>query len=131
MIRSGGSVREEYCMKACNGIHGAWKRIAFLNTDENPVSYPDEFEIRNDASNPPLCRLMDTSAGCSSVIYPSNGTSYSHVCGTVRIHSAGTPDGFDVSLTYVDGVSLIYGNGSYKNHIWTYTAAVTVQSNIR
>ena len=52
---------------------------------------------------------MNTSAGCSSVVYPSNGMSYSQVCGTVRVHPEGTPDGFntlDSSSLYADGVSL-------------------------
>ena len=46
---------------------------------------------------------------------PSNGMSYSQVCGTVRVHPAGTPDGFashnnqitrkgqSVNHNYVDG----------------------------
>ena len=130
MIRSGDSVREEYCINACNNIYGGWKRIAYLNTEENPVACPDGFELRDDTSNPPLCRRTNSSAGCSSVIYPSNGMSYSQVCGTVRVHPAGTPDGFnaDDSSMHYDGVYLTYG----RNHmIWTYTAAVTVESNTR
>ena len=108
----------------CNGVAGLWKSIAYLNT--NQFQCPDGFELRSDTSNPPLCGRTNTSAGCSSVIYPSNGISYSQVCGTVRVHPAGTPDGFhtfnDESID-VDGVSLSYGNGSSRNHIWTYTAA--------
>ena len=83
MIQSGNSVRECYCINTCKGINGCWKRIAYLNTDENPVTCPDGFEVRNDTSNPPLCRRTDPIKGCSSVTYPSNGVSYSQVCGTV------------------------------------------------
>ena len=102
------------------------------------MSCPYGFEVRNDTSSPTLCRRMNTTAGCSSVIYPSNGTLYSQVCGTVRVHPAGTPDGFSshnnqvprngqsVNQNYVDGVSLTYGVSSNRNHIWTYTAAVLV-----
>ena len=140
-IRSGNSLINKYCSattitNSCNGIPGGWKRIAYLNTDTNPVSCPYGFEVRNDTSTPPLCRCMNTTAGCSSVIYLSNGTSYSQVCGTVRVHPAGTPDGFashnrpcngqSVNQNYVDGVSLTYGVSSNRNHIWTYTAAVLV-----
>ena len=65
--------------------------------------------------------------------YPSNGTSYSQVCGTVRVYPAGTPDGFHTfgfpsKDEYVDGVYFTDGNSSNRNHIWTYTAAVTVGS---
>ena len=147
-IRSGNSSINKYCSattittiaNSCNGIPGRWKRIAYLNTDENPVTCPDGFEVRNDTFSPPLCRRMDTSAGCSSVIYPSYGMSYSQVCGTVRVHPEGTPDGFSshssnqrlsngqsVNQNYVDGVSLTYGDSSNRNHIWTYTAAITVR----
>ena len=138
----------KYCSSSiaftCSGVPGQWKRIAYLNTDENPLTCPDGFEVRNGTtSNPPLCRLMDTSAGCSSVIYPSNGTSYSHVCGTIQVHPARTPDGFSshndqiqrngqsVNQNYVDGVSLTYGNSSHRNHIWTYTTAITVGNDRR
>ena len=134
-IRSGNTSIDEYCSTSiafsCNDIPGRWKRIAYLNTDENPVTCPDGFEVRSDTSTPPLCRRMDTSAGCSSVIYPSNGASYSQVCGTVRVHPAGTPDGFNtmaLSSLYADGVSLTYGNSSNRRHIWTYTAVIYIDS---
>ena len=148
-IRSGHSSINKYCStttnttiaNSCKGIPGSWKRIAYLNTD---IKCPDGFEVRNDTSIPPLCRRMNTSAGCSSVIYPSYGMSYSQVCGTVRVHPEGTPDGFSsrnsdqrlsngqsVNQNYVDGVSLTYGDSSNRNHIWTYTAATTVGSSTR
>ena len=140
MIRSGNTAIDMYCSTTiavfCNGIPGWWRRIAYLNNNENPVSCPDGFEVRSDTSSPPLCRRMNTSAGCSSVVYPSNGMSYSQVCGTVRVHPAGTPDGFDTFDTkseedYVDGVSIAYGDSSNRNHIWTYTAAVTVRDSTK
>ena len=143
-IRSGNYSINKYCSattnntiaNCCNGIPGGWKRIAYINTDESPASCPDGFEVRNDTSNPSLCRRMPISAGCSSVIYPSYGTSYSQVCGTVRVHPEGTPDGFSthnrprngqsVNQNYVVGVSLTHGDSSNRNHIWTYTAVIFV-----
>ena len=133
-IRSGDSVAQQYCKFSCNGISGGWKRIAYLNTNEIPVSCPDNFEVRDPISNPPLCRRTSANKGCNSVAYPSNGTSYSQVCGTVRVHPEGTPDGFDTfndRSIYVDGVYLTYGDSSNRNHIWTYTAAITVGSTTR
>ena len=121
---------------SCKGISGNWRRIAYLNTNENPVSCPSGFEIRSDTSNPPLCRRKDSDAGCSSVIYPSSGMQYSQVCGTVRVHPESSPDAFlsdnhriprngqSVNQNYVDGVSLTYGISPNRNHIWTYTAAI-------
>ena len=127
----------KYCstnrVASCRGVPGNWRRIAYLNTNENPVSCPDNFEVRDPNSNPPLCRRTNPNKGCSSVTYPSNGMSYSQVCGTVRIHAAGTPDGFitfrDRSM-YVDGVYFTHGVSSSRNHIWTYSAA-TAYGNTR
>ena len=139
-ITSGTSTKLEYCSTtialSCNNIPGKWRRIAYLNTGENPVTCPVGFEVRSDTSNPPLCRHKDGGAGCSSVTYPSNGTSYSQVCGRVRIHQQETPDGFQsdfsniprngpsVDQNYVDGVSLTHGTNPNRNHIWTYTAVI-------
>ena len=147
ILSSGNTSIDRYCSTTitlfCNGIPGRWKRIAYLNTYENLVMCPDGFEVRSDTSNPPLCRRTDTIAGCSSVIYPSNGVSYSQVCGTVQVHPEGSPDSFlsvnhriprngqSVNQNYVDGVSLTYGDSPNRNHIWTYTAAITVRDDRR
>ena len=121
---------------SCSEVPGNWKRIAYLNTNENPDSCPDG------TSNPPLCKRKDSHAGCSSVIYPSNGMLYSQVCGTVRVHPEGSPDAFlsdntriprngqSVNQNYVHGVSLTYGTSPNRNHIWTYTAAIKFGSDI-
>ena len=119
---------------SCSGVSGNWRRIAYLNTNENPVSCPGNFEVRGYIFNPPLCRRTNPNKGCSSVIYPSNSMSYSQVCGTVRVHPEGIPDGFDTfndRSIYVDGVYFTYGHSSNRNHIWTYTAAITAERNTR
>ena len=120
---------------SCSGVSGNWRRIAYLNTNEDQVSCPDNFEVRDPNSNPPLCRRISANKGCSSVIYPSNGMSYSQVCGTVRVHPEGVLDGFNTfndRSIYVDGVYLTYGHNSNRNNIiWTYTAAITGGSNTR
>ena len=99
------------------------------------MSCPDNFEVRDPISNPPLCRRTSAIKGCNSVTYPSNNVSYSQVCGTVRVHPEGVPDGFDTfndRSIYVDGVYFTYGHNSNRNNIiWTYTAAVTVGSSTR
>ena len=130
------SINHKYCSTttafSCSGVSGNWRRIAYLDTEF--MWCPEYFEVIDPDSNPPLCRRIDVNRGCSSVIYPSNGMSYSQVCGTVRVHPEGTPDGFDTfqdRSIYVDGVYLTYGNSSNRNHIWTYTAAVTVDSDTR
>ena len=139
LVRSyNSSFSHKYCSTntafSCSGVPGKWRRIAYLNTNENPVSCPDNFEVRDPNSNPPLCRRTSANKGCNYVMYPSNGISYSQVCGTVRVHPEGTPDGFDTFVDrsiYVDGVYLTYGDSYNRNHIWTYTAATTVARNSR
>ena len=127
---------------SCSGVSGNWRRIANLNTIENPVSCPSGFEIRSDTSNPPLCRRKDIHTGCCSVLYPNSGMLYSQVHGTVRLHLEISPDTFlsdnpriprngkSVNQNYVDGVSFIYGTSRNRTHIWTYTAAIKFGSNI-
>ena len=56
---------------SCSGVSGNWRRIAYLNTNENPVSCPDNFEVRDPNSNPAHCRHTNINRGCNSVIYPS------------------------------------------------------------
>ena len=128
---------KEYCSTSiaflCNGVPRRWRRIAFLNTINEP-GCPDTFEVRVPNSNPRLCRRTATTQGCNSVMYHSNDMSYSQVCGTVRVHPEGSPDGFDTfndDSIYVDGVYFTYGDSSNRNHIWTYTAATTVGSSTR
>ena len=71
------------------------------------------------------------------MIYPSNGTSYSQVCGTVRVHPEGTPDEFQdffrktehVNVTldgnYIDNVSFTHWMIP-RSHIWTYSPLTTI-----
>ena len=120
----------DYCSTSiafsCNGVPGRWRRIAYMNTNNESVC-PANFEERDTNSYPRLCRRIDANKGCNSVMYPSNDMSYSQLCGTVRVHPEGTPDGFDTfndRSIYVDGVYLTYGDSSNRSHtIWTYTAA--------
>ena len=142
MIRLNNSIVDDYCSTtiafSCNGTPGRWRRIAYMNTDNEPVICPEGFQVRSYISNPPLCRLKYNDASCSAVIYSSIGMSYSHVCGTVRIYPLETPDGFEshnkrisrnnqsVNQNYVDGVSLTHGTSPNRTHIWTYAAAILI-----
>ena len=72
-----------------------------------------------------LCRKT-VDIGCSSVTFPTNGISYSKVCGRVFGYQSGTPDALErhthcpncnINRQYVDGVSITHG--SPRQHIWT------------
>ena len=67
--------------------------------------------------------------GCSSVIFPTHGISYSTVCGLVYGYNKGTPDGFErhghcpgctIDDPYLEGVSITHG--SPRQHIWSLAA---------
>ena len=72
-------------------------------------------------------RVAYTSGGCDSVIFTTNGKSYSRVCGHLRGYHVGYNNAFyayinnnqanTINSYYVDGVSITYG--SPRTHIWT------------
>ena len=75
-----------------------------------------------------LCRKT-VNVGCSSVIFPTHGISYSKVCGLVYGYNQGSADGFErhtncpdctIDDPYVDGVSITHG--SPRQHIWSLAA---------
>ena len=114
---------------SCNGTTRRWRRVAYLNTTATTTPQcPTGLEYRSD---PPSCRRSNMSAGCSSVIYPVEG-SYTCIFGGIIARQSGTPDGFTapdgssrtngIDENYVDGISLTFGNNPRK-HIWTFAAA--------
>ena len=75
-----------------------------------------------------LCKKT-ASTGCSSVIFPTNGVSYSEVCGRVYGYQQGSPDAFfhplrNINQPYIDGVSIT--RGSPRQHIWTMAATTSL-----
>lgn len=77
------------------------------------------------------CGRSSTVSACDSATFPSNGMSYSHVCGRVNAYQVGTPDAFHptiwhnpgLELRYVDGISVTHGAANSRQHIWTFAAA--------
>ena len=102
------------------GIKGGWTRVAY-------------FDVRN-AACPSGDLLLDTypqrmcrrrASGCASIIYQSNGVSYSNVCGRVTGYASLTVDalayyrpGAGLDSVYVDGISITHG--SPRKHVWTF-----------
>uniref|UniRef100_A0A1X7TLV4 Uncharacterized protein n=1 Tax=Amphimedon queenslandica TaxID=400682 RepID=A0A1X7TLV4_AMPQE len=71
------------------------------------------------------CGRNITGASCVSVKFPSNGISYSQICGRVTGYQYGHTDGVNTYLNninsyYVDGVSIT--RGSPRQHVWTLMA---------
>ena len=136
MIKTSNGPILMYCtIFSCNGITGGWRRVAYLNTNDSSADQcPGDLEkigTSGQSNNPLSCRRSNVfEPGCSSVVYPNHGNSYSRVCGMINAYQVGSPDGFrdrlsdSIEGTYVDGVSLTYGMNP-RNHIWTFVAQVT------
>ena len=131
-----GSLISVYCdMKGsnCNG-EGGWMRVGYLNMSEPGAACPPGLTLRqfNNSVNDVCGRPMS-----SSVVYSAHGLHYSKVCGQIRGYQFGRPNGFppldiiedppapniENCSTYVDGVTVTYGNKPRK-HIWTYACGV-------
>ena len=70
-------------------------------------------------------RATSNIGSCQSVQFPSNGVSYSQVCGRVVGYQFATPSGVDAGITdintyYLDGISITHG--SPRKHIWSFLA---------
>ena len=123
----------------CNDAEGGWTRLGHFNISDSNVSCPSEFkpyykeEVR-------VCGRSNKGPGCSSIKIPSNGISYSQVCGRVVGYQYGLPDAVtksntndsadarnDINSHYVDGVSITQGDP--RKHIWTLMAGNSSYNN--
>ena len=125
-----GSLTSVYCdMEGsnCDG-KGGWMRVGYLNMTDPGATCPPGMTLRQfNTISHGLCG-RPTSA---SIFYSSHGYHYNKICGQIKAYQFGTPDGFpplhgiyvspniENCNTYVDGISITYGNNPRK-HIWTY-----------
>ena len=111
----------------CGNITGGWMRVAHIDMSESQQTCPSP--LRTLTSPLRMC-AGGTSAGCSSVQYPTLGFNFTQVCGRAIGYKYFSADGLDALYTpkninnpYVDGLSITYG--SPRNHLWTYAAGHT------
>ena len=124
-----------YCnMDTLCGSGGGWTRLAYLDMSDSTQNCPSGFKLYN-VTGVRACGRPGSSASCVSVQFPSNGISYSQVCGRVVGYQYHSTNAFDRSLGsdndnlnsyYVDGVSIT--RGSPRQHIWTFAAGITGSS---
>ena len=105
-----------------------WTKIAYLNMSDPMQSCPQNWTNRHSTNELRVCGC--TNGQCSSVFYPTDGRSYTGVCGRIVGYQFGHPDGIRVKMpnytideTYVDGISITHG--SPRSHIWTFAATVS------
>ena len=117
-------------MELC-GLGGGWTRLAYLNMSNATQNCPSGFRLYQSGSVRACGRPVTSSGSCVSVQFPSNGISYSHVCGRVTGYQYASPDAVrdehgsnhnNLNADYVDGVSIT--RGSPRQHIWTLMAGV-------
>ena len=98
-----------------------WMRVGYVRSS---LSCPEGLGQLTAGVKKLCAKKVDV--GCSLVIFPTHGSSYSKVCGLVYGYNKGTPDGFEryhtcpgctINDPYVDGVSITHG--SPRQHIWS------------
>ena len=113
----------------CGGA-GEWRRIAHLNTSDPNQQCPPNWRLH---TTPVRACGGTLNSSCSSATFPSNGKSYSRVCGRVIAYQRGSTDALKPSIfganpglegVYLDGVSLTHGTPGSRLHIWSFAAAV-------
>ena len=129
--------RTFYCdMDTLCGSGGGWTRLAYLDMTDSAQSCPSSLRPYPSAGGVRACgRPVTNGPSCASVQFPSNGISYSQVCGRVVGYQFASPDAIgpyyavnkshqnDLNAPYVDGVSIT--RGSPRKHVWTLMAGVS------
>uniref|UniRef100_A0A1X7TN96 Fibrinogen C-terminal domain-containing protein n=1 Tax=Amphimedon queenslandica TaxID=400682 RepID=A0A1X7TN96_AMPQE len=127
---NGTSLYYTYCnMEELCGSGGGWTRLAYLDMSDSTVNCPSGFRLYQSGGVRACGRPVTSSGSCVSVQFPSNGISYSQVCGRVTGYQYYTPDAVNdefgsnhnnLNGDYVDGVSIT--RGSPRQHVWTLMA---------
>ena len=118
-----------YCnMDELCGSGGGWTRLAFLNMSDATQNCPSGFRLYQSGGVRACGRPKKLNSFCVSVQFPSNGISYSQICGRVTGYQFSSVDAFhpiinDINSVYVDGVSIT--RGSPRQHVWTLANGLT------
>ena len=101
-----------YCeMGELCSTEGGWTRLAYLDMSDATVDCPPGFKLYESGGVRACGRSSDNAPGCQSIKFPSNGISYSEVCGRVVGYQYESPDALHAPINnidsyYVDGVSI-------------------------
>ena len=114
----------------CGGA-GEWHRIAHLDMNDPNQQCPPNWNLITTST---VRACGGAGQTCVSAIFPSNGMSYSHVCGRIIAYQKGSTDAFGPTVrvterptldqNYFDGVSLTHGPAGSRQHIWSFVSAV-------
>ena len=132
--------QQEKVLLECGGHTGEWMVIASLDTGRGD-SCPQGWDT--ECSNQRRYCTGGREAGCHSIKFSTNQTSYSRICGKIRGYQRGSmnaffPTGYTLGTTtgyvpekasasingpYVDGVSITVGEP--RKHVWTYAVGLS------
>ena len=123
-----------YCnMDTLCGSGGGWTRLAYLDMTDSTQNCPSGFRLYQSGGVRACGRPVSNSGSCVSVQFPSNGISYSQICGRVVGYQYGSTDAVleyrndnIIDSYYVEGVSITHG--SPRQHVWTLMAGLTEAS---
>ena len=144
---SSNGTKYVYCnMKELCGSGGGWTRLAYLDMTDSTENCPSEFKLYQSGGVKGCGRAASNGGSCTSVQFPSNGISYSQVCGRVVGYQYTSPDAVypgdysheiygtiithdhnDINSYYVDGVSIT--RGSPRQHVWTLMCGLSSAGN--
>ena len=132
LLATNGGTKHTYCnMEELCGSGGGWTRLGYLDMTDATVNCPSGFRLYQSGGVRACGRTTSSGGSCTSVQFPSNGISYSQVCGRVVGYQYASPDAVDptvdglenhndINSYYVDGVSIT--RGSPRQHVWTLMA---------
>ena len=147
LLATNDGTKHTYCnMEELCGSGGGWTRLGYLDMTDATVNCPSGFRLHQSGGVSACGRATSSVGSCVSVQFPSNGISYSQVCGRVVGYQWGSPDAVypgryqneaygsvidsshnDIDSYYVDGVSIT--RGSPRQHVWTLIAGYNEASN--
>ena len=111
-----------------NLLSQGYTRVAYLNMTDPSHQCPAGWETYTTPKR--TCGRNSNGGSCQSVFYPTNGVSYSRVCGRVIAYQYCTTDAFalynldpnnTIDDPYLDGISITHGNP--KEHVWSFASA--------
>ena len=123
---SDAAIYNAYCnMGTLCGSGGGWTRLAYLDMSDATQNCPSGFRLYQSGGVRACGRTNSGGGSWVSVQFPSNGISYSQICGRVTGYQYGSTDAVveyvnNINSRYVDGVSIT--RGSPRQHVWTLYA---------
>ena len=101
----------------CPCLSGRRSRIAFLNMSDPNHQCPTGWRLITSPRR--ACGRPSTGASCQSVLYPTNGTSYTRICGRIIAYQYCDTGAFN-QVFYNPSITIdsYYVDGVIKYHPW-------------